>query len=64
MNFLHTIMKNMIKNMVNLIALAISEATLLVLLLLLTPMEILTEKVLNLWERTRDKHLELLDKIK
>lgn len=57
-------MKNMIKNMVNLIALAISEATLLVLLLLLTPMEILTEKVLNLWERTRDKHLELLDKIK
>ena len=54
----------MIKNMAKLIALAIAEAMLLVLLLLLIPMEILTEKVLNLWEMTRDKHLEILDKIK
>ena len=54
----------MIKNMVELIALAIAEAMLLVLLLLLAPIEMLTEKVINLWERTTDKHLELLDKIK
>ena len=64
MNFLHTKTKTMIKNMVELIALAIAEAMLLVLLLLLAPIEMLTEKVINLWERTTDKHLELLDKIK
>jgi hypothetical protein len=37
---------------------------LLVLLLLLAPIEILTEKVINLWEKTTDKHLELLNKVK
>lgn len=46
------------------IALAIAEAMLLVLLLLLAPIEILTEKVINLWEKTTDKHLELLNKVK
>ena len=63
-NFLHTKMKTLIKNMVLLIVLATAEALLVLLLLLLTPIEILTERVINLWEMTRDKHQELLDKVK
>ena len=50
--------------MVLLIVLGTAEALLVLMLLVLTPIEFLTEKLINLWEMTSNKHQELLNKVK
>ena len=57
-------MKNTIKNLAMLIALATAEVLLLHLLLLLYPVELLTEPLIRLWEKLNWKRNQTVETIR
>ena len=54
-------MKNTIKNLAMLIALATAEVLLLVVMAALLPVEYLTERTVMLWQVLNRKHQQLLE---